>query len=386
MRVPGRETTRVVLIDALRGICFVVMTVDHLPDGPFQRFSNAANGAVGFFTAALGFVFLSGLVAGLVYGTQRANDGNGPMARHVAQRMSRLYVTQIVLIVAVAVAVASHLRGSERWHLALLSSDAWKGLAMGATLGYEPEYLGILPMYLVFLALTPLVLWQFAKGNLVPVLACSVALWIVSGLAIRLPEHTSGIDFGAFNPLGYQLLFVVGLAFGSGELAVDRLSAVTRGRLLRASIVVAALFFALRLQYAFHGPLDRLVDGPSELYSSVQLGPLRLLDFAAFAFIVFTLSRRVDWAKVGSPWFRWPAFIGRHGLPVYAWSILVAYAAVAFAPLHPGFLVGLIVTILAVASLSVPARLHESYRVRRRRLVAALLATPPAESEGRSPA
>ena len=47
------------------------MTVDHLPGSPIYRFSNPVSGPFGFFTAALGFIFLSGFVAGNVYEEDR---------------------------------------------------------------------------------------------------------------------------------------------------------------------------------------------------------------------------------------------------------------------------------------------------------------------------
>jgi hypothetical protein len=62
------QVKRNLLIDALRGLCFVLMTADHLPANVLHRFSNTVYGPFGFFTAASGFVFLSGLVAGVVYG------------------------------------------------------------------------------------------------------------------------------------------------------------------------------------------------------------------------------------------------------------------------------------------------------------------------------
>ena len=45
-------------IDGLRGICLVLMTMDHLPGNPMARFSNYRYGPFGFFTAASGFVVI----------------------------------------------------------------------------------------------------------------------------------------------------------------------------------------------------------------------------------------------------------------------------------------------------------------------------------------
>ena len=379
---------RIVLLDALRGVCFVVMTVDHLPADPLHRFSNPYFGPLGFFTAALGFVFLSGLVAGLVYEKERVFAGTRAMVWRILRRARALYLTQMVVLVLVAAAVALHLRGAARWHLDLFGSAPWKGIALGATLIYEPGYLGILPMYLMFLLLTPVVLWQFGRGNARPVVALSALLWIVSGLVVRLPENPSGVDFGAFSPLGYQFLFVAGLAFGSQQLSIERVPLAARKWLIASSAVVAAFFLLLRTQYAFGGPLNGLVDGISSGYSDVQLGPLRLLSFAAFAVVLYWICRKVRWAEIDSHTFRWLAFVGRHSLPVFAWSIVVTYAADALFPSHVSVLGGLLAIAVAAGSLTIPAQLHAMIPRRRKqprlRGVALVVSRPATPNSGAS--
>ena len=51
-------------VDALRGLCFVFMTVDHFPANPLLRISNSNFGLFGFFTAALGLCFSPGTSPG----------------------------------------------------------------------------------------------------------------------------------------------------------------------------------------------------------------------------------------------------------------------------------------------------------------------------------
>ena len=63
---------RNLLIDFLRGLCLVVMTVDHLPPDIFEKFTWQT---FGFISAAEGFVFLSGLVSGVVYGRVAMQEG-----------------------------------------------------------------------------------------------------------------------------------------------------------------------------------------------------------------------------------------------------------------------------------------------------------------------
>jgi hypothetical protein len=353
-----------VVVDALRGACFVFMTMDHYPGNPFARFSNAYYGPFGFFTAALGFVFLSGLVAGLVYERHCLAYGTRPMVRRILRRIRDLYVTQVAVFLVLAAALLVGLGNVARWHLDLMSESPWRGLAFGSLLLYEPGYLGILPMYCLFLLLTPIVLWQFRKGHSPHVLIASALLWITSGLAMGVPANPDGVDFGAFSPLGYQLPFLVGLAFGTGELSIERLPSVTRKWLFSSSFVVGTAFFVLRQDHALNGPFSIPLNRLEPWFTARQLGPLRLLSFAAFALIVYWICCQIQWENVRSAMFQWLAFIGRHSLPVFAWSILVTYAALEFFPPHPDRPLGLVGVIVAVASLTIPARVRAMIRRR----------------------
>ena len=361
-RVVWLPTDRIFVLDALRGVCFVAMTVDHLQGNPFSRFSNPNFGPLGFFTAALGFVFLSGLVAGRVYEGERTVAGTRSMVRRVLRRARALYITQMVVLLSVIAGIELHLRGAPRWHFDLVEATPFRGIAFGAALAYEPGYLGILPMYLAFLLLTPAVLWQFSKGHIGHVLAFSALLWILTGLLIRLPENPSGVDFGAFNPISYQFVFIAGLAFGSGRLDIGRLPRRVQHGLLAASAIVAALFLTLRWEYAIDGSLNPVLERMSFALDSEQLGPLRLLNFAAFGLLLYWVCRRVRWDEIRSFAFSWLAFVGRHSLPVFAWSILVAYATAALLPSDPSRRLGLLAVALVTVSLTIPALLHAMTR------------------------
>jgi hypothetical protein len=65
--------------------------MDHFPGNPVCRFSNPYVGIFGFFTAALGFVFFSGLVAGTVYERHRVTDGTRSMLARITRRIRDLY-------------------------------------------------------------------------------------------------------------------------------------------------------------------------------------------------------------------------------------------------------------------------------------------------------
>jgi hypothetical protein len=363
------------------------MTVDHFPSSPFHRFSNTYFGPLGFFTATVGFVFLSGLVAGRVYERERFVAGTRSMIRRVAYRARALYVTQMVVFMALVAAIELHVRGSGRWDMSLVETNPWEGITYGATLLYEPWYLGILPIYILFLASTPIVLVQFDKGNARRVLALSALVWVASGLLIHLPSNPSGVDLGPYNPLAYQFVFISGLAFGTRQLSIERLSFATRRRLVAVAGVVTALCLVLRLQYAFGGTLNHLLNKFRPAFSAYELGPLRLLNFAAFGLIVYWASQRFRSDQIHARAYSWLAFIGRHSLPVFAWSILGTYAVIAFLPLHLRLGVGLFAVVLLTASLTVPAQVHAMIRKQRATLTVGRrrvdeLATTPATASG----
>jgi hypothetical protein len=178
-----------------------------------------------------------------------------------------------------------------------------------------------------------------------------------------------------------------GAIYGILELSIERLSFATRRRLVAVAGVVTALCLVLRLQYAFGGTLNHLLNKFRPAFSAYELGPLRLLNFAAFGLIVYWASQRFRSDQIHARAYSWLAFIRRHSLPVFAWSILGTYAVIAFLPLHLRLGVGLFAVVLLTASLTVPAQLHAMIRKQRATLVAGRrrvdeLATTPATASG----
>lgn len=360
MAVESREklTQRNRLVDALRGLGFVLMTMDHLPANLLRRFSNPEYGPFGFFTAASGFVFLSGLVSGMVYERYGQRYSPQAMVRQVWRRCRAVYCTHIALYCTLLAMVVLHVPGSSAWHLDLFSTHPWRALWLGITLLHEPSFLGILPMYCVFLALTPLVLWAMRGGYLPWVLGGSVLLWIVAGLGTRLPADPDGICFGAFHPLSYQLLFCFGLAFGAGHIPVHALRADTTRRIGLLSSGLTLGFFVLRMAYALSSTVAALVQPFQRCLNTVYLGPVRVLNFAVFGVMLYWLSTQKYRPDGSRLWLRGLAFLGEHSLPVFTWSLLTTYLAMSVLPEHPTLSVRACALVLAVASLLCPAFLH----------------------------
>src|SRR5690242_540056 len=79
-------------LDFLRGFCFLAMAIDHMGIfGPTTwLYAITANGEF-YLSAAEGFVFISGLVMGMVYFKLITRDGIGKAVPKILHRVVKLY-------------------------------------------------------------------------------------------------------------------------------------------------------------------------------------------------------------------------------------------------------------------------------------------------------
>jgi hypothetical protein len=121
--------------------------------------------------------------------------------------------------------------------------------------------------------------------------------------------------------------------------------------------------FVLRLAYALNPTIVTFVEHYHQWLSVVQQGPVRLLNFAAFGVVLYWWARQRRWGgECANPLVRCFAFLGQHSLPVFVWSILTTYIAMAVLPDRPARSVRALALVLAVTSLMLPAFLHARLR------------------------
>lgn len=350
----GRRDTR---LDTLRGLFLIVMMVDHLPYHPLLRLSSQS---FGFVSAVEGFVFVSGLVSAWVYGRILAKQGEAALRRRAWHRARDIYLTHLLLY---TLALLGGLWGGRQ--IASQFAGFWGAWWHGAVLIYQPPLFDILPMYAVFLLLIPLLLQQMARGCALLIWAASIGLWLAAQWGIGSPAHNPPwLQLGFFNILAWQLLFVAGAYFGYRK-AAGRRSPIPASRVLLVfSVVLVTLLFLVRHQTLFLGNLS-LVDAKTALGAWRSINhPLRLINFAAYAYILWYISRSVDEKVHGLSVFRLLRYLGGHSLQVFAWSIFVSYIAYSFrdswASLSPAW--RMLLAVAAALSLAVPAWVHEQWR------------------------
>ena len=356
--------------DALRGLMLVLMTVTHLP----TRLSDPLGQPFGYVSAAEGFVLLSGFMAGLVYAGKQQRGGSATMRSAMWQRALTVYACHAALLVfgLTAVALVGVMTGQPAINnlLGYYRSEplaAWLG---GLMLVYAPPLLDILPMYVLFLLISPLLLRQGGKHGWAPVLAVSVALWFGAqfGLSRAIYEAVVALtglpvpynQTGAFDGLAWQFLWVLGLWLGAdfaGRVSQPGARIAIPRWVVLTAWVVAVSGFAWRHgvgQLPLPGP-DSLL--PNLLFSKWVIGPGRMLNL--FALLVLVLRYR-DVLRRALPRLPMLERLGQASLPVFCAHLVVVLLALAivgeFRPERPWW-IDAVLLVVAFATLDAVARL-----------------------------
>jgi hypothetical protein len=351
---------RSVLIDFLRGLCLVLMTIDHLPLSLIKKFTWQT---FGFFSAAECFVFLSGLVAGRVYGRTALTRGIAAVRQRALRRALTLYFTNAVLVTLAILAANAGLTT-----LGKGLYPSWSLWVRTMLFIASPSYSEILRMYCIFLLSLPAVLWALVNHRFYYVVVISGGTWLAASQGYGMAALPGS---GYFDVMSWQLLFVAGIYFGfagvrkSGDLG-EREELHTPALWTSACLAVVVTFFVARHWYSLTG--EQLSPYLQWLWSwrrTLTLG--RLLDFAAFSILVYRF-RAVLLNLIKTLPGRAITFLGQHSLQVFVWSISVTMLVseseerwiAPAAPDHP-----LVCTALVLASCFIPAWLHAQWQALR---------------------
>ncbi len=317
--VDAQRSRRDARVDVLRGLALLMIFIDHVP-GNLLSLVTLRN--FGFSDAAELFVLLAGFASMAAYGSSFSRDGVVPGLRRVLMRCLQLYLFQALLLLTVLVLAGSwiHNFGTVPDDDATLVHAGLNGLRHGLTLQALPASLNILPLYIILLALFPLVFGLMRLSPLVALLA-SCGLWIAANLdpAINLPNWLDGQNW-FFDPFAWQFLFVIG-AFGAVMLRCNdgNLPSTPSLRLLAWAYLGFALIVTAPWEAWGWSNIRPL---PIGLPDKTTLAPLRLLDVLALAFLVFSSARLRCVAE--RPALRFLLVCGRHSLEVFSLGTILA--------------------------------------------------------------
>jgi hypothetical protein len=292
-------------LDALRGLMLLWMTLTHLP----TIASVYVNQPFGFVSAAEGFIFLSALLTGCIYYRVAERRGYSVMKRKLFLRTLRLYgYHALLLALAFVIAVRIAAEGNRPGLANLLSyyfvAGAKHAIVDGALLIYRPSLLDILPMYIIFLLLTPFLLTLAARIGWRFIAPGSFCIWLAAQFGLREAAHvfmtrhlgmTIPLDqMGSFDLCAWQMLWVLGLWCGAQWAKKDFPVETWAESFARPAAIIAPLLLAMR--YAVGRGVELGVFEP--MFNKWHLGFVRLIDFAAVAALLICFRPILKWLAV----------------------------------------------------------------------------------------
>lgn len=346
--------TRDIRLDFFRGLAMFIILCAHTPSNFFTSWIPARWGSS---DATEIFVFCSGMASAIAFGRSFDRAGWRLGTGRVAFRVWQVYWAHIGMFFAIATMLAAfdHFGTFETVYIGTLNLWAFfedpGPLLVGLfTLTYVPNYFDILPMYLVILAMMPLMvalsrvslwavagavglIWIFAQGALLDALG-------LGALHLAFPAEPWSDREWFFNPFGWQLIFFTGFAFMRGWLPKPP---VNTALVVVAAVIVIAMIplshIGMREIFGPHAPgiRDSIVEwriANQGLFNKSDFGILRYVHFLALAYLCWVAAgnggARLKAVGTGMLARGWDALlqmilkVGQQSLAVFVFSMVFA--------------------------------------------------------------
>jgi len=316
-------------IDFFRGLALIFIFWDHVPQNPL---ANLTVRNFGFSDAAEIFVFLAGFAALLAYGKIARRDGYLVACVRILRRAWVLYVAHIFLL-ALLMGIVFFANSQvetrdlvQEMGLQYFLTHPQQALVDELLLRFKPNLMDPLPLYILLLLglplILPMLLHKAEYGVGLSVLLYLLAPWFQWNLAAQ----EGGVWF--FNPMAWQLLFVLGgaTAIHGQRESRPQTQALSRQPLFVTCVVYLLLCAVIALSWkwpALHDAfMPRLLGEWLYPISKTNLSPARLLHFLAMAYVVAKLLPNGVWLD---HWLaRQSRRMGRYSLEVFCFGVLLA--------------------------------------------------------------
>lgn len=319
---------RIASLDLFRGLMLLSMTLNHLLVFPFlsveplhQLVQTIVYSSYGFLSNSEGFFFIAGISCGL-------SSAQPFDKKWLLKKIGPLYLSHILLLFLFALYLTFSPSYGAEWQemhhkmwvwidqpgIQYFLENPWQGFFLGASFLYFPPFFDILPVYMLFLLVSPLLKKNLEGGRWILLLAGSIALWLATQFwPNALLESTLSpwipVKLGWFHPFAIQLLFVVGLLLGAFY---------SRGTLLSARYLIILALGGLSLAYL------ALSEAGLCLENCHQLGLHRLSFFLVKVILALIIAKQFTSQKIET--------LGQHSLLVFSYHVLMTYSLIFFIP------------------------------------------------------
>ncbi len=313
-RAAVSATVRDPRLDFFRGIAMIIILFAHTPGNFFTSWIPAR---WGFSDATEMFVFCSGMASAVAFGRTFERAGWAMGATRVAYRCWQVYWAHIGMFVSIAAAMVAldTWGGFEGDYVGQLNLYPFFNEPMPEfvgllTLTYVPNYFDILPMYLVILAMMPIVMalsrvnlwltgavvvtvWLFAQSRLLEVLG-------VPDLALSLPAEPWSDRQWFFNPFGWQLVFFTGFALMLGWIPKPPVNAwlIALAVLIVVANVPLSNVGVRAFERGWFG-LSNAGGNPVIAWRTDNTAWITKTDFGLFRYLQFLSLAYLAWVAVG---------------------------------------------------------------------------------------
>lgn len=337
------ESKRDLRIDYLRGMVMFLLIIVHIEIVSFYNLLVWER--IGVVSGGEGFVILSGIVIGSVYGTRFLNDQAQQGSDALISRALQLYRVNIYMILFVAALAAIPFINADSIStftnrgtgevFPLLPGDSaslkeWIGRVVLLRCG--PHQFQIMGLYVFLLLITPLALFAMSRGWTSLVLTIAWVLYVYNWMS---PGRITGAQFEyGFPLLTWQLTYLHGVAIGVHRERI--MQVLEDDRIRKSLLIVSGILFLVFAFFAQNNPNSRLPDwtrisviSPEvfthyyQLYfKKNSLGLLRILNYTVVLIVAYYLLTRF--------WVLFDRFLGWFFIPLgqaslYAFILHVPY-------------------------------------------------------------
>lgn len=275
-------------LDVFRGIGMLIILLAHIPSDHWALWIPAR---FGFSDATEMFVFLSGMASAIAFGRLFDREGIVMLSARVVQRIWQIYWSHICVFIVIAtlMAVAGNKPDGTSYiqslNLVRVFEDPAPLLIGLMTLTYVPNYFDILPMYMVILALLPVMLLAERIHRHLP-LVLMTGLWLSAQFSLtHFPAEPWSDRSWFFNPFGWQFIFFLGFFLMRGTIIPPPDNRWVMA--LAITIVVASVPFAWYMILDASAFFREAAHAIHPLTDKTVFGILRLIHFLALAYIAF---------------------------------------------------------------------------------------------------
>jgi len=345
---------RDIRLDFFRGIAMFIILFAHTPGNFITSWIPAR---FGFSDATEIFVFCSGMASAIAFGATFDRAGWMLGTARVLYRIWQVYWAHIGLFFATAAMLAfltdleittRNYWGQLNLWMLFVEGEHWDNpdiLFSFMTLQWVPNLFDILPMYMVILAMMPIVI-VLGRTHFALLAIASLTLWFFGQRAFMENLGLPYLNFTAepwvgdddwqrrwfLNPFGWQLVFFTGFAFMRGWIPKPPVTPLLVG--IAAFIVLANVPLSnigVR-EFGFEWAREWRIEN-RQWISKTDFGLLRYVQFLALAYVCWVIAGdkgnriRAGAGALGRVWnvvLQIILKVGQQSLAVFVVSIFVA--------------------------------------------------------------